>query len=261
MIAIGSIWRLNLDGGIALYNPLTIISPLILLFSVIGLFVVIKKKLFIILAPVLTGLFLWWFYSLSSFFIVIDYARVVVITSILLVMLSGFGFQETAKVIMKRYPKIVNNKVVFYFKIIAIALFIVLSLSYTDNSNWQRLVLKISNSDLVLLPAPPATNYLQNNDIFLFKEISGTRFLSHPWKGLVVGAATNNYPLNTKDSIVSTKFLYYNDFMNKSCDGKRLDAEKNKIQYIYSYQFNCDGFNDIGVSSENFYLYKFNFQK
>jgi len=256
-IAISSIWRLSLDDGIPAYYFWRVIPLIVLPFSLVGLIKIIKQKKFIILTPVIVGVCFWLFYSFSSYYIVIDYARVVIITSILLVMLSGLGLQELINKLLNKYPLLSNRKIILSVKVYFLFLFLVLSFFYTNYSGWEKITLKINGSNYSLSPAAPANKYLTADDLELFREISHKRFLSPPWKGLVLGVATDNYPLNTKDSIVSTNFLYYNNFINETCENKASIAKKAHLAYVYSSEFNCDKFNLLGVSQENLYLYKF----
>ena len=95
-----------------------------------------------------------------------------------------------------------------------------------------------------------------SDDLRLFAEIWQKRFLSIPWKGLVIGVATDNYPLDTKPSTLTNKWFSYEEFMNLGCDNKLRIAKDYKIDYVYSGEFNCKGFELINKSSENLYLYK-----
>ena len=99
--------------------------------------------------------------------------------------------------------------------------------------------------------------YLHPDDLLLFKDIKQARFLSIPWKGLVVGVATGNYPLSSKESIVSNNFLNYNEFMAKNCAGKTKLAQKMKVDFVYSHPFLCNNFLERGRSQEGFVLYEF----
>ena len=159
--------------------------------------------------------------------------------------------------LLNKYPLLSNRKIILSVKVYFLFLFLVLSFFYTNYSGWEKITLKINGSNYSLSPAAPANKYLTADDLELFREISHKRFLSPPWKGLVLGVATDNYPLNTKDSIVSTNFLYYNNFINETCENKASIAKKAHLAYVYSSEFNCDKFNLLGVSQENLYLYKF----
>ncbi len=95
-------------------------------------------------------------------------------------------------------------------------------------------------------------------DLLNFQYIKESRFLSTKWKGLVVGVATKNYPLSTKESIVAVNDVGYYSFMGAGCEGKMHIAEKKRIHYVYTDRsVECDGFRQIGfTTSEDFRLYK-----
>ncbi|MBU1136676.1 MAG: hypothetical protein KJ559_04165, partial [Nanoarchaeota archaeon] len=87
-------------------------------------------------------------------------------------------------------------------------------------------------------------------------EIKEKSFLTLPWKGTVIGAATNNYPLETKPSTITNRIARFSDFMNAECNEKLNMAKNKKIDYIYSPEFNCGSFNLVGQSNEGLYLYE-----
>jgi len=257
-VLVSSAWRLNLDGGIPAFIIWNIVPIFILPFSIVGLFSVIKNKKIFILTPVTIGLSLWAIYSFKDHYFFIDYARVVVLTSFLLIALAGFGLDELLKIFLNKYPSLFAKSDILIGMSLVVYLFFILSLSYTSHDSWRQLSLKVSNFNYSIDPVAPVNHYLTDDDLELFKTISKKRFLSPPWKGLVLGAATDNYPLESKDSIVAVRFMNYNYFMNSSCEDKVISAQKAKLQYVYSQEFNCDKFAEIGKSSEDLHLYKFN---
>jgi hypothetical protein len=251
-----SVWRLNLDGGIPTFYIWKIIPVIVLPFSIIGLIALFNKKNLVIITPAVLSFCLWIIYHFSQYYFFIDYARVVVFSSFLIIALAGFGLDW----LIKKYPAIFTEINVLIGTALIVFIFFVLSFSYTDHSVWRTLTLKISQmgfDDYYVTPAAPANHYLTNDDLRLFKTISKKRFLSLPWKGLVIGATTSNYPLESKNSIVTNKFLSYNEFMASSCDEKIAVAKKAKLSYVYSTEFSCDKFADVGQSAENLHLYKF----
>jgi hypothetical protein len=131
------------------------------------------------------------------------------------------------------------------------------SFSYTQNEQWNELKLNSIDSDNKLSPNPPASSYLTDEDLILFKNIHHSRFLSTSWKGLVIGAATENYPLDSKSSTVTVNILTSGQFMSSSCVIKSNFAVQYGIDYVYLDSFDCKGFNLVGKSSEGFYLYRF----
>ena len=258
-IFISSIWRLNLDGGIPDFYIWNVIPAILLPVILIGLTRIFNKKYIIILVPIIIGIILWIFYTQSIFYFIIDYARVVVITSILLMILVGFGFDKIFKNILSKYSSLINKNIILLIKLFMVFMFLIFSFSYTNSLSWKKLILRISatNYKYSVDPSAPASRFLTNEDILLFN-FSKQRFLAPPWKGLAIGVATNNYPLESKSSIITNTFLSYNEFMSKSCEDKFNDIKKNRIKYIYSSPLYCDNLLEIGQSSEGLHLYKVN---
>ena len=134
--------------------------------------------------------------------------------------------------------------------------FFVSAFFYTPRDNWEDLKLYSLIDDGVFSPASPANNYLVEDDLRLFEGISGKRFLSFPWKGLVIGVATHNYPLETKPATLTNKKFSFSKFMNSNCEDKISIARMEEIDYVYSFKFDCPGFELKGSSSEGAYLYE-----
>ena len=112
-------------------------------------------------------------------------------------------------------------------------------------------------NNLTVIPAAPANNYLHPDDLYLFKDIKQKRFIAPPWKGLVIGVATNNYPLETKSSTLTISILKFSEFFSADCKNKTKLADKYKISYVYSGKFDCPDFKLIGNSREGLYLYRY----
>ena len=227
----------------------------VLFLSIFGIFKFFKKKLWLI-SPIFIGLVYWFFYSRVLFRFIIEYERVVLVTSILIVLLSGFGLNYLIGY-LRKFELIRRYKILQISMILILFLFLISSFSYTKRDNWQELKLYPIESDRFFNPASPANNYLHEDDLRLFSGIKGKRFLSVPWKGTVVGVSTDNYPLETKPATITNAIFGYRDFMNADCETKVKIIQDYQIDYIYSLEFNCEGFELKGVSEEGFSLYKF----
>lgn len=230
-----------------------IIPIIIIAFAVFGLFREFKKRTLVTL-PIFIGLLFWIYYSFSLNRIIIGYERIVLVTSLLIFVLAGFGLND-----LLIYFKVGENKKRKYFVVGVLALvfvsFFIMSFHYTERTNWKELRLNTIGADTYSVPASPANNYLTDDDLSLFKDIKEKRFLSPNWKGLVIGVVTDNYPLWSKKSTISNEIVDYNEFMSGDCFKKRDIANKNEIDYVYSSPFICAGFRLIGKSSEGLYLY------
>lgn len=259
-LIVSYLWRLSKNFGIVSLPIWKIIPFWILPFSLIGLMVIIKKKIYTLLFPILTGLCFWLFYSQSVYFFIIDYTRIAMITSWLIVISAGFGLNYSFESLEKHLPFFSKKNSQFIAKCLILSLFFIAAFFYTNHDSWSRLTLTMKNPSgtIKFKPNAPASSYLTENDLNLFKMIpQNQRFIAPPWKGLVIGVATNNYPLDSKDSIISNKFINYSDFISGDCANKSINAKKQKIKYVYSSSFNCPDFKLIGSSEEGLFLYIF----
>ena len=233
-----------------------IIPPIILIVSLFGLNK-FKENAWLI-SPVAVGLMLWTIYSLTIIRTIISYERTLFITSILIVILSGFGIANIEKILNKN-RKINRYKLTKWTMAIIIGIMLIFSFSYTERTNWQKLEIRLNEEKIIIIPASPANQYLTEEDLRIFSNISHKNFTAPPWKGLVIGTATNNYPLNTKDSTIYLNILNNDYFMSLNCDKKTIEALRYNINYVYSSEINCPNFEYVDKSnSENLYLYKFN---
>lgn len=204
------------------------------------------------LLPFILGAIFWFFYSFTTKRFFMEYERVVVLTSAIVCLIAGFGLQRIEKFAA-------SKNFVNFFEAAAIVCFVLLAPFYTQLNNWQRLELIDPKNNLTAAPKAPANNYLVQSDIDVFEGISGKRFLSLPWKGLVVGVATGNYPAVTKEGTASLgKQSSLVEFESAGCSGKKALAKKMKLDYIYLCPFDCPGFEEISKSPEGLVLYKFN---
>jgi hypothetical protein len=251
--------RPSLDNGIPNYNIGHILPLVTIPFIPFGLIKIYKERKIYLLIPIITGLVFWFFYSFVKIIFVIEYPRVIIITSLFLVISSGFGINWLYQIIIKKIDILKNKKLILLLKIIIFSIIISMSFFYTKTKNWSNLTLKVNNGNKIskVLPAAPINHYLQEDDINLFKEIKNKNFIAPPWKGLVVGVATKNYPLDSKTSIISNKILLYQQFMSADCISKNILAKDFSIDYVYGQFFDCDNFNLIGISKEGLYLFEF----
>ncbi|MCK9595837.1 hypothetical protein M0R19_01490 [Candidatus Pacearchaeota archaeon] len=235
------------------YSLWKVIPIPILLLSAFGLgYSFFKKKW--LSAPLLAGLIYWIAYSQISWRFVIEYQRIVFFSSIILLIFSGFGmnllFESLAdKRIFRKFH------IILFLEIILLISLTLFSFSYTSRESWNNLRLPLESGELIS-PSPPASRFLNEDDLILFN-FTEKIFISPPWKGLVIGTATGNYPLDTKDANIGVDKLKYSNLISSNCTSKKQFALDYNIDYVYSSSFDCPNFLFIGKSKENIYLYKF----
>lgn len=218
-----------------------------IIFSVAGLGYVYKDKKWMFW-PVILGIILWVFYIFSFYRIVIGYERVVYFTSILVCIVSGFGLEW------------LNSRIKFlkHLEVLALMLFFLFVPFYTQGENWKTFILRNPEAKANSIPMATANNYLTNDDLRIFKNIKNKKFFSMPWKGTVIGTATDNYPVVTKGGTItmdSQNPAIYQEFLNSDCGRKEEIIKQRSAEYVYSASFSCPGFEKIDESSEGFVLY------
>lgn len=249
------IFRTNLQNGIPKFNIFTIIPIWVILLALPGFWQEFKNKNWPIIGLTLIGLVFWTVYSGTQKVFIIEYQRVIVITSILLTILSGLGAADIFAWLQKKYRRLSD----FNLTILILIIFTLASPFYTRYTDWQKLVMQIRVGESLakIAPASPANIYLTPADLELFKNIKNQRFIAPPWKGLVIGVATQNFPLDSKPSTLTNKILTYNTFLSANCAEKTALAQKFQIAYAYSAPFTCPNFTKLGESDKNLVLYKF----
>lgn len=252
------VFRTNLQGGIPRFDIFTIIPIWILFFSLFGLWNQIKIRRYYLILPVIIGLTFWIIYSGTQKVFIIEYQRVIIVTLIFISLLAGLGFQYLKNLFCEKY-QIYNKNVDTILAVLILIIFAIASPFYTRYTDWQKLVMRIGSGEdqIEISPSSPANIYLAPDDLKLFKNIRGERFIAPPWKGLVVGVATGNYPLESKASTITNHFLFYNNFLFVNCSKKVELAQRFNMAYAYSLPFFCPHFIEVGKSSEGLTLYKF----
>lgn len=260
--AVSFLVRDSLESGIISFMPWNVLPILFIPFILLGLLRIFRNQMFPLSFPIVTGLVLWVIYGYIEKVIIIEPSRVVAITAVLLVAVSAFGIDMFLRFVVKKYPSLSGRLLQNVLKAIVVIIFVILSLYAGRLNRWEKLPLVVSAGGEVkkYSPSPPVTNYLYSDDLVLFAGIEKKIFVAPPWKGLVVGVATRNFPLESKYSTISNLYLKYSDFMNADCTGKARYAVKYKISYVYSYPFSCSEFSEKGESGEGLVLYRFETQ-
>ncbi|MDP2672174.1 MAG: hypothetical protein Q8O68_01550 [Candidatus Daviesbacteria bacterium] len=232
-----------------------IVPTPILLLAIFGSILLFQKKLWLV--GVLTiGSTYWIIYSSATFRFIIEYERAIFVTSILLIIVAGLGLNYLVE-FLKTRALFRRNNLLIYAQMCALLLFVILIPSYTKRENWLKLTSYYYEGSKIFLPAAPVNQYLQQDDLKLFSNIKYTRFLSLPWKGTVIGVATDNYPLSTKPGTITINPTLPLEFISTDCDGKNKIARTHNISYVYLPKFDCPNFKYIDVSNEGLLLYKF----
>lgn len=241
-------------GAIPDYSPWKIIPILAVLLGLFGLYKYKKENLQFSI-PLLIGLFFWVVYSFSQTRFIIEYQRNVVVSSILIILFAAFGLKDIIEYLSQLSPE-QKNKIKITIITIIFIFFLTFAFFYTQRTSWQKLTLNTAEGKSIM-PNAPATAYLTQDDLNLFSNISKQLFISTPWKGLVIGVATHNYPLESKSSTITNLYYKYADFIKLSCEDKIKLSKQKKFSYLYSQgPTNCTSFTLLGTSGEGFYLYK-----
>jgi len=251
-------FHLGLDPGIPAYSIWNVLPILILPFAALGIYTAARKRLFTILFPAIIGLLGWIFYAYYPNVIIIEYPRIVAMTSFLLVALAGAGMDMVIDYLVAKHPIFAGTKAESIIAAVVIIAFFVPVFWYPFNGAWQKLVLKVpdQNGTYDVYPAAPLNRYLTTDDQALWRGIHGSNFIAPPWKGLVLGVSTDNRPLQTKSSFLGVDTLSYDEFMAGACADKSSLAVQFSVSYVYSAPFDCAGFAEMGSSSEGLHLYR-----
>jgi hypothetical protein len=196
-----------------------------------------------------TGLLFWFIYSVVMYRFVIDAERVIFFSAVMLIILSGIGLNQLIKYLPQSQQKFLQ------FGLLCIILF--LSFHYTSREEWKYLTLQDHVLQKTFRPSSPANMFLTKDDLRIFKDIHARSFLSAPWKGTVIGVATDAYPRCTKEGAVTIDKDLYRTFMDSDCHGKEELAMTRGISYFYTPNFNCPRFMVKDRSSESLYLYEY----
>jgi hypothetical protein len=183
------------------------------------------------------------------------------LTSLFVILFAAIGFEYFVLFLIKKINRqdltesILNTLAVLFITISIFSLS-----SYSSRTLWQKLTLNVADQDgnnMAITPAAPVNRYLTEDDLKLFKNIYGVNFIAPPWKGLVIGVATNNFPLETKSSSITNRYFSYYEFVSLTdCKDKDKVVQQYNVSYIYSEPFYCPNFEMLGSSSEGLYLYK-----
>lgn len=233
------------------YLPWYVLHPLVLAVALLGAPRLWRQARWLAVM-LLTGSVLWLIYSQSEWRVIIEYQRVVLVTAIIAVISAGLGLQHalTAAAHTLREPRLPLAGTA------ALLIFITLGLTtYTSRTTWQQLILRLETGHIVQ-PAAPANTYLHPDDLRLFAPLHEQRFLSLPWKGTVLGAATDNHPVSTKPGTISLNPGLPTEFLQADCAGKTALATAHHLTYAYLPPFRCQGFTSTGQSAEGLVLYR-----
>lgn len=253
--------RPNLDPGIVSYAVWHVLPRGVIFLALAGIYRIIKKRFYELAAVLAVGLAYWCVYPFIDKVFIIEYPRIVFITSLFLIIAAGIGGEWLAEVAAKKIsrPNLPGKYIALGAGLFAIFLSMALLPSYTSGSPWNKLTLNFKDGAgryQKFTPAAPVNRYLVQDDLRLFQGIRGINFIAPPWKGLVIGVATGNFPLESKASTITNKFFPYADFIKLDCQGKLQAAKEYYLSYVYSDQFTCPQFEEIGSSLEGLYLYR-----
>lgn len=216
-----------------------------------------QKELRLFLVPIALGLLWWMLNGLVDITVLIDYHRVVNLTSLLIFMISIVGMQAVWAEVSKKITIINASQVQIVICGVMLMCFLILVPGYTTRDGWRVFTTTVRDSDglaRVHAPASPVNRYVHPDDLRIFETLSEERFLSVGWKGLVLGVLTDNIPVFTKPSTITVNAVPYVRFMTASCHEKMSMLQKAQVSYVYIPKIECDGFEIVDKSAEGLYL-------
>ncbi|MBT7706744.1 hypothetical protein HN747_04830 [archaeon] len=212
-----------------------------------------KQKRWWLKSMLVVGSLYWIAYSIASYRVIIDFERVIFATAIILIIFSGIGLQRLADLALEN-EFVVEYKIVRWLEVISFLLIFSLSFVYTYRDQWQELTLYHPELKGIFLPAAPANEYLTQDDLRIFENIKEDTFLSPPWKGTVIGVATNNLPRCAKPGTITISPNSFKEFTESDCDGKDKIAQS--VRYFYVPKMDCKNFILKDKSKEGLFLYE-----
>jgi len=226
----------------------------ILLIAGYGIYPLLSKYRWLAVAIGFGGVF-WLIYSVVPYRFIIEYTRVVVVTAILTSVVFGLGVQQILELLRDSSPKWVERKkgIVMGGLLLVIGFF---SLVYTARNPWKKLLAVNYSTGIEVQAAAPVNGFLTVDDLVLFQDIKGAKFLSLPWKGTVIGVATQNYPVLVKEGTLSIEQINLSAFFSGSCAERTQMVKQIAVEYLYLPPISCDEFEKVGESSEGLVLYK-----
>lgn len=216
-----------------------------------------ERTLWYVRASVVVGLIGWAIMPLLSVTVIIDYYRIVAITALLLMPLATVA---AVPVWRRLYAYLPHRWQVPIGRVAAGAFLVtvlVLVPSYAAQERWRAFAVSVpapGGGVITTMPAAPVNRYLHPDDLALFADLHNERFLSPGWKGLVLGALTDNVPLYTKASTITMRLASYDAFMQGDCAFKRKVVQQTRMTYVYGDKVNCPGFLVVGESAEGLFL-------
>ena len=120
------------------------------------------------------GVIFWFFYSFTLYRFFAEYERIVIFTSIIVVIISGFGLQWLEDYVKMKFEAS-GSKIFKMAMAVALLAFLFLVPFYTQQDDWGKIISISSANGETNYPRSPANNYLISDDLSIFKNIKEKR--------------------------------------------------------------------------------------
>src|ERR1035437_5397870 len=142
-----AVFHSNLDPGIPSYAMWNVIPIFIIPFIFMGFADLLYRKIFIIIAPVFIGIVYWILYAFYPNVILIEYPRIIVITSLVLILVAAFGLDLSFRYLDQYCLSHYSSVDMHMTKRITVAgimtIFAVAAFWYPYNQEWQTFSIPI----------------------------------------------------------------------------------------------------------------------